>query len=123
MIRVSVRRDRQSRPVSVRIEGHALFADPGRDIVCAAVSMLVQTVVFALEDLVGLKPPLQLEKGRLLLTMPAELGQDPEKGEKFYLLVETMLLGLRETARAYPENVSYMEKPGRAAIKKNFSRP
>lgn len=127
MIRVSVQRNRQNRPVSVSIEGHALFDAPGRDIVCAAVSMLVQTVVFALEDLVKLKPPLLMQEGNLLLTRPAQLSQDKEKEEKFYLLVETMLLGLRETARAYPANLSYIETVWqedmrRKDIKKNRGR-
>ncbi|MEW5919997.1 MAG: ribosomal-processing cysteine protease Prp [Bacillota bacterium] len=109
MIRVSVQRDRQNRPVSVKIEGHALFAAHGHDIVCAAVSMLVQTVVFALQDLLDLKPPLRMEEGYLLLSRPLQLGQDKDKEEKYYLLVETLLLGLQETARAYSANLSYSE--------------
>lgn len=107
MIRVSVQRDRENRPVRVSIEGHALFADPGHDIVCAAVSMLVQTVIFALEDLLAIKPPLHMGEGFLQLSRPRQLGR---QRAKYYLLVETMLLGLRETARTYPANLNYSEK-------------
>ncbi len=108
MIRVSVQRNEQNRPVSVEIRGHALFAGHGRDIVCAAVSMLVQTVIFALEDLLELKPSVRMTEGYLLLSPPERLEQDKE--EKYYLLVETMLLGLQETARAYTANVTYREE-------------
>ena len=110
MIRVSVQRNEQNRPVSVEIKGHALFATHGTDIVCAAVSILVQTVVFALDDLLELKPPLRLEEGYLSLSRPQNLEQDQDKEEKYYLLVETMLLGLQETARAYTGNVTYREE-------------
>ena len=107
MIRVSVRRNKQNRPVSVEIRGHALFAAYGSDIVCAAVSMLVQTVVFALEDLLGVKPFLRMTEGYMLLSSPKKLAQDKE--EQYYLLVETMLLGLQETADAYTANITYRE--------------
>ena len=108
MIRVSVQRNKQNRPISVEIRGHALFAGHGKDIVCAAVSMLVQTVVFALEDLLKIKPPLRMEEGYLLLSQPEKMEQDKE--EKYYLLLETMLLGLKETAKAYTANVTYKEE-------------
>lgn len=107
MIRVSVQRDLQNRPASVEIEGHALFAAHGRDIVCAAVSVLVQTVVFAMEDLLELTLPLRMEEGYLWLSRPQKLERDVQ--EKYYLLVETMLLGLRETARTYAANLNYTE--------------
>ena len=108
MIRVSVQRNKQNQPVSVEIRGHALFAGHGKDIVCAAVSMLVQTVVFALDDLLKLKPPLRMEEGYLLLSHPEKMAKSQE--EKYYLLLETMLLGLKETAKAYTANVSYKEE-------------
>ncbi len=107
MIRVLVQRNKQNHPISVEIRGHALFARHGRDIVCAAVSMLVQTVVFALEDLLKIKPLLRMEEGYLLLSHPEKMEKDQE--EKYYLLLETMLLGLKETAKAYVANVSYEE--------------
>ncbi len=105
---MSVQRNEQNRPVSVEIRGHALFAGHGKDIVCAAVSMLVQTVIFALEDLLELKPSVRMAEGYLLLSRPEKLEQERE--EKYYLLVETMLLGLQETARAYAANVTYREE-------------
>lgn len=108
MIRVSVRHDRQNRPVNVEIRGHALFAEHGQDIVCAAVSILVQTVVFAADDLLRVKVPASMEEGYLFLSRPQNL--EPKQEEKFDLLLETMLLGLRETARGYSENITYIEE-------------
>lgn len=108
MIRVRVRRNCSGKPVGVIIRGHALFAPEGRDIVCAAVSMLAQTVIFALQDLVKLRFPVKIKRGSLLVSAPP--GMEREKADKFFLLMETMLLGLKETARSYPLHVVYQEE-------------
>ena len=107
MIRVRVRRNSSGKPTRVEIKGHALFAPPGSDIVCAAVSVLAQTVIFALKDLVKLRFPLKIKEGYLSVSAPP--GMEKEKAGKFFLLVETMLLGLKETARSYPSYIVYVE--------------
>ena len=108
MVKIKVVRGSDNRPLSVEVKGHALYAPDGSDIVCAAVSILTQTVLFALEDLLGLKTPAVLREGYLLITSPVEIEQ--EKEEKYYLLIETMLLGLKETARSYPCHILYVEE-------------
>ena len=105
MIEVKVKRNSQGYPVSIEVKGHALFAPCGSDIVCAAVSVLTQTIIFALEDLVGLKLPVKMEEGYLLITLPPEMKT--EQQEKCCLLLETMLLGLKETAKAYPRYIFF----------------
>lgn len=106
MIKVRVKRDKGGNPLSVEIKGHALFAPRGRDIVCAAVSALAQTTIYALEDLVGIKPSVHMAEGYLLIAAPP-LMMEREQKEKYCLLMETMLLGLKETAKAYPEHLSF----------------
>lgn len=107
MIRVRVKRNSGGNPTKLEVKGHALFAPQGSDIVCAAVSMLTQTVIFALQDLVQLKFPVRVEEGYLSVSAPPVM--ENEKAEKFFLLMETMLLGLKETARSYPAYVVYTE--------------
>jgi len=107
MIRVKVKRDGNNNPVSVEIRGHALFAPRGADIVCAAVSVLAQTIVYAMEDLLGLHPPLKIKKGFFRVSRPSQL--DPAKKDGFFLLFETMLVGLREIAGSYPKYISLQE--------------
>ena len=108
MIKIRVRRDSEGNPIALEIRGHALFAPRGSDIVCAAVSILAQTVVFALKDLVRLDLPVKIKEGYLSVSAPPVMGK--EKAEKFFLLMETMLLGLRETASSYPDYVDYAER-------------
>ena len=107
MIRVKVKRDRHNNPILVEIRGHALFAPQGSDIVCAAVSVLAQTIVYAMEDLLGLYPPVKIKKGFFRVSRPILL--EPTKKDSFFLLFETMLVGLREIARSYPRYISLQE--------------
>lgn len=73
--------------------------------------MLTQTVIFALKDLVKLKLPVKIKEGCLLVSAPP--GMEKEKADKFFLLMETMLLGLKEAARSYPAYLVYYEEKQR----------
>lgn len=108
MVRVRVLRSADGSPESVEISGHSLYAAHGKDIVCAAVSMLVQTVIFAIEDLLKLDPGVVLEEGYVQMVLPRNV--DAEKRKQLLLLVETMLLGLKETAKSYPAHIQYCEE-------------
>ncbi len=108
MVRVNVTRTAEGCPLFVEICGHSSFDEHGRDIVCAAVSMLVQTVIFAIEDLLELDPGVIMEEGYVHMTLPRNL--EIEKKEKLILLVETMLLGLKETVNSYPDFIQYREE-------------
>lgn len=107
MIRVKIKREVNNNPVLVEIRGHALFAPRGSDIVCAAVSALAQSIVYAMEDLLEIYPPLKVKKGYFCVCRPAKL--DPEKKDGFFLLFEAMLIGLKEIARSYPGYISITE--------------
>ncbi|MCR5735190.1 MAG: ribosomal-processing cysteine protease Prp [Lachnospiraceae bacterium] len=49
MIRISVYRNDSGKIKGFKVSGHALFDDPGRDIVCSAVSVLVINTVNSIE--------------------------------------------------------------------------
>ncbi len=107
MVRVKVARSPEGTPLSVEISGHSRFGSHGSDIVCAAVSALVQTTVFAMEDLLELPPGGVLEEGYAYLTLPG--SAEPAKREQQLLLLETLLLGLREIEKTYPGYIRYLE--------------
>ena len=50
MIRISFKRDSEGNPTAVRCKGHAGFAKAGKDIVCAAVSVLVINTINSIEE-------------------------------------------------------------------------
>ena len=76
------------------VEGHAMFDEKGKDIVCAAVSILTINTVNALEQFTDADFSLDTENGIALrfTTVP---------DEKAKLLTDTYLLGLQGIEKEY----------------------
>lgn len=91
---------------SVEIKGHSGYADIGNDIVCASVSVLIQTLMVHME-LVADYYKTHISNGYAWLY---------GKGTLAMLSYDTMMTGFRLIAEAYPEYVSL--KDGCALIKK-----
>ena len=87
-----------------RITGHSGQAEAGRDIVCAAVSILGCTCVNALESVCGIIPLVtENEEGLLAFQLP-EIT--PEENAKAQILMGALKQGLSDLADAYPRNVN-----------------
>jgi uncharacterized protein YsxB (DUF464 family) len=84
---------------SISVKGHAGYADQGKDIVCAGVSVLAQTLVYSLEELTEDKIDCSMQSGDIFIKFWTLSGQAQ-------LLVESFLLGIQSIADAYPENVT-----------------
>lgn len=88
---------------SFKCSGHAGFAEYGNDVVCAAVSMLVINTVNAIDELTGCCISLDendSENGKLAISFPG--GTDEKAG----LLMDAMLLGIKQVAEDHDEYVS-----------------
>ena len=87
-----------------RLTGHSGQAEAGRDIVCAAVSILGCTCVNALESVCGIIPLVtENEEGLLAFQLP-EIT--PEENAKAQILMGALKQGLTDLADAYPRNVT-----------------
>ena len=87
-----------------RITGHSGQAEAGRDIVCAAVSILGCTCVDAMESVCGIIPLVtENEEGLLAFQLP-EIT--PEENAKAQILMGALKQGLTDLADAYPRNVT-----------------
>ena len=92
-----------------RITGHSGQAEAGRDIVCAAVSILGCTCVNALESVCGIIPLVtENEAGVLAFQLP-EIN--PEENAKAQILMGALKQGLTDLADSYPRNVTLTIKP------------
>lgn len=86
----------------LRAEGHAGYAEKGKDIVCAAVSVLMQTLAYSVDaDNTGNTFELSDGKNGNRLTVQAPMSV--LNRNKFDLVVE----GLIRLAENYPENVQF----------------
>lgn len=92
MIAVSVRKD------GITVAGHADFAEAGKDIVCAGVTALVQTLVKSADDLTEDKIEYDISPGRadIQYRCLSEAGK---------LLVDAFFIGICMIANEFPEHV------------------
>ena len=86
-----------------RIIGHSGLAEAGRDIICAAVSILGCTCVNALESVCGVVPLIEEnDDGVLGFRLPETT---PEENAKAQILMGALKQGLSDLAEEYPRNV------------------
>ena len=99
MIEVEVYRSATGLFQGFGVRGHADFAPPGEDIVCAAVSALTLAAAMGLVKVAGKAVAGEQKEGRLECRLE-EVGD-----EKSEMILATMLLGLEEIQRQYPQCV------------------
>lgn len=90
-------------PVSIQVSGHAGSDAKGKDVVCAAVSALSQTLVLSINRLLKVEQTVKIENG--LLTSTVQPVTDANEENKLKLLIESFLVGILEIQREYPERV------------------
>lgn len=103
MIKVKVYVDPFDGYRSIEISGHAGYDEYGKDIVCAAVSALAQTIALGLEKVAGIKAKIKKKDGYFLLNMPKSLPD--EKADKANVIIETFILGIEDISESYPSNI------------------
>ena len=92
MIAVSVRKDK------IQISGHANYAEEGKDIVCAGVTALTQTLVKSIEDLTEDKIEYDISPGRAAIKYRNLSG-------KAKTLVDSFFIGICMIADEFPDYV------------------
>ncbi|MBQ2973220.1 MAG: ribosomal-processing cysteine protease Prp [Clostridia bacterium] len=80
------------------IRGHAMFAENGSDVVCAAVSSAAYMAANTLTEIVGAKADASAQDGmmRVILIQPDEQTETVLRG---------LELHLTELSKQYPENI------------------
>ncbi len=88
---------------TITVNGHAGYARVGYDIVCAAVSVLVQTLIQSIEELTADKIEYDMQPG----TVHIKLRYLSEKSRT---LIDAFFVGIKGIAEAYPDNVQLTER-------------
>ena len=83
---------------SLSVKGHANYAEPGKDIVCAAVSALTQTLIQSIEELTDDTIQYDIQPGTVNIKFWCL--SDLARG-----LVDAFFVGIRMIADEYPDNV------------------
>lgn len=101
MIKVTFYRDSFNRLSSFFADGHADFAEAGDDIICSAVSSVLQAARLGLEMHVRVPLDVEQRKGHIRISWPKERRGDIA----ISAIVETARLSVEQIARQFPENV------------------
>lgn len=86
------------RPERIEIFGHAGYAEPRKDIVCAGVTALTQTLIQSIENLTDDKIEYRISPGKV------EVGYR-NLSEKSKTLVDSFFVGICLIAEGFPEYV------------------
>ncbi|MGN0203177.1 MAG: ribosomal-processing cysteine protease Prp [Coprococcus sp.] len=99
MINVTVYKDKNDHYRGFQCDGHAEYAEPGEDIVCSAVSVLVINTVNAIEQFTedAFSVGADKESGLIDVDFPDTLSHDAA------LLVDTMIMGLQSIEETHGE--------------------
>lgn len=104
MVTIKITRNNQQEIIGYRVRGHAQTAPYGEDIVCAAVSVLAQTTIMGLNQVLGQRPKYKMAEGDLSCKVEANLPKTER--EKTSILLETMLVGLKNIQQQYPQYIA-----------------
>ena len=88
----------------IQIIGHAGAGPPGEDIVCAAISALLQTFVASVDELTNDHLKRDLRSGMAVIEYKYE-----DLSEQTKLLIESFFIGVSGVAGASPENVTVID--------------
>lgn len=110
MIKISIiRNDADGNIEGFTLSGHAEFAEPGKDIVCAAVSGISFGTINAIETLLNIKLLIEMneQSGFLHCIVPKE--QEITVQEKVQLLLEGMVVSLQSVASEYGKYMTIID--------------
>ncbi|WP_138496230.1 ribosomal-processing cysteine protease Prp [Paenibacillus pinistramenti] len=107
MIIVTIKRDKQKSVTGFRVEGHANFAEAGRDIVCAGVSAVTVGSVNAVEELTGIVMDSRMKNGFLSADLP--LASPAEAKAQAMLLLSALVVMLRTIEQSYGQYIQIID--------------
>lgn len=89
------------RPERIEISGHAGYAEYGKDIVCAGVTSLTQTLIQSIENLTDDEIEYRISPGKVEV-------EYRNLSEKSKTLVDSFFVGIRLIADEFPNYVAIM---------------
>ena len=90
-------------PDGITVSGHAGYAPPGQDIICAAVSALTQTFISSVDKLTTDDIKSDTGPGMARIRYTGNLSKEAQ------LLEDSFFLGVRMISEEYPANVRIVQ--------------
>ena len=102
MVTVTFRRDSRNRLSSVFAKGHAGWAESGQDIVCAAVSAILQAACAGLQEHAKVDIDMRRNAGELSFALPEEVRDDAA----VVAIARTAEISIEQIASQHPAHVA-----------------
>lgn len=92
--------------VKVECSGHTGYGEQGEDIVCAALSSIVQTALLGLLTVAKIKVKFDRndEEGKLTFSLPQDLNQ--QKRHDASVILDTMLCGISDLYEGFSDFIN-----------------
>lgn len=87
---------------SIKLRGHANYAPAGQDIVCAGVSVLIQTLIQSVETLTADEIEYSMQPGTVDIKFWC-------LSDLTKVLIDAFFIGVKGIAESYPDNVKLTE--------------
>ncbi len=107
MITVTVTRENGD-PVGFRVSGHANMGEYGEDLVCAAVSAIVQTAILGITEVCHISAGVSIEEGETVCILSKDASTDAI--QRAGIVMKTMIAGLRSIQQSYPRTLKFRNK-------------
>lgn len=91
----------RGRIIGFSVSGHAMFAEMGEDIVCAAVSSAVYMTANTLTEILSAEPQLLLDEGSMCVML-----RDPGEIDRAQDILKGLQLHLTQLSADYPNNIA-----------------
>lgn len=109
MIIAKIYRDNDNYIKKYTIKGHAEYDEHGKDIICAAISVLSQTALLSLVEVCGLeektiKYSIDEKTGFLDVNLPKDI--EISILEKTQIVLNSLVVGINSVIESYPEYVT-----------------
>ncbi|NLM04641.1 MAG: ribosomal-processing cysteine protease Prp [Clostridiales bacterium] len=108
MVKIYIKRNKEKEIIEFTVLGHANTDEYGKDIVCAAVSVLSQTIILGLYDVIKIQVPYEIDEGYLTCKIPTNLTQ--RQREDINILLDTMFMGIKSIKESYDEYIDIHDK-------------
>lgn len=100
---IKVIRDSMNKITGFEARGHTNSNEAGKDIICAAISALLQSCYIGVKEVINLKPHFVKRSGYLKFGIPDSLNADDEK--RVHFLLDTIYHSILAISR---ENAEYI---------------
>lgn len=94
---------------TIEAVGHSGYAESGKDIVCSAVSTLMQSLILGLEKVLKITPEVEVDENVPIIKVQVCLDMDDDMMSHVQVLMKSTRLGLKDIADSYPKFIKIKE--------------